>query len=402
LSQLSATAFKDRAIDLPAIRRLLGANLVLAGSVRRSANKLKVDAQLIQAADGTVTWGHTFDGELKDVFHVQEQIALGIVNKLRLSLGRGQRRYNTDLATYDLYLKARSLLGMKDSDNARAAATLFEQVIARDPNYAPAHAGLAEAYAFWSVTYDGIPPDQAFTAMRSAALTAIELDPLLAEAHAAMGLVHARGYEWQKSAASFERAMALNPSLTQSHTNYALSTLMPLGRFDEALQILDTAHRYDPLSLDVQRITAMVYLFTGRYAEAISGFETILRVDPQFLYARKDLPRALTFGGRVSEALALYEQDPKLRIGAHYQAFTLVLSGNRAAAERLLDAHKGFPIRELGIYIALGDMDRAFDALERMLVRDPQRIALHLMAPEMAAVRAHPRYASIRRRLKLP
>jgi tetratricopeptide (TPR) repeat protein len=130
--------------------------------------------------------------------------------------------------------------------------------------------------------------------------------------------------------------------------------------------------------------------------------ETILRVDPQFAYARKDLPRALTFGGRISEALALYEQDPKLRPAPHYQAFTLVLSGNRAAAERLLDAHKGFPIRELGIYIALGDMDHAFEALERALVTDPHRIALHLMGPEMAAVRADPRYASIRRRLKLP
>ena len=399
LSQLSSFSFKDRALDLPEIRRVLGANLVLAVTVRRSGDRLKVDPQLIQTADGAVIWADGFDGDQKDVFAIQEKIALAIVNKLRLTLRRGQRRYNTDPATYELYLKARSLVGLKDPHNARAAAALFEKVIDRDPNYAPAYAGLADAYAYWSVTYQGIPVDTAFPVVRSNSDRAIELDPMLAEAHAARALVHSFDYDWQKSEESFERAISLNPSLTQSYTNFVLWTLLPLGRFDEAFQLLETARRNDPLSLDVQRIAAMVHLYAGRFAEAIRAFEAVLRIDPEFPYTRKDLARALMFGGRVGEALAVYESDSG---PPHYQAFAYVMVGNRGAAERLADAHKGFPVRELGIYAALGDLDRAFDALERALVSDPQRIALFLMGPEMTAVRADARYQSIKRRLKLP
>jgi serine/threonine-protein kinase len=404
LSPLSSFPLKDRGGDLNEIRRVLGANLVLSVSVRRSGDRLKVDPQLIQAADGAVIWADSLAGELKDIFAIQQRIALAIVNELRLTLGRGQRRYDTDPRTYELYLKARAYVGLKDPDNAKAAAELFEQVIARDANYAPAHAGLADAYAFWSVTYQGPPTDntfgeRAFAVMRTASARALELDPLLAEAHSALGLVLAREYEWNKAAASFERAIELNPSLTQSYTNYALGVLMPLGKFDESLRVLETARGYDPLSLDVQRITAMVHLFAGRYAEAISAFEAVLKVDPDSPYAVKDYLRALTFGGRVSDALAAYKRDAR---APHYQAFAYVLSGDRPAAERLLKASAGFPLHELGIHAALGNMDDAFESLERALISDAQRIALFMRSPEMAAVRADPRYDAIRRRLKLP
>jgi serine/threonine-protein kinase len=406
LSSLSSFPLKQREADLAEIRRVLGANLVLSVNVRRSGDRLKVDPQLIQAADGAVIWANSFDGELKDIFDIQQKIALAIVNELRLTLGRGQRRYDTDPATYELYLKARAYVALKDPANARAAAELFEQVISRDANYAPAYAGLADAYAFWSVMYQGPPSEQkarldkAFAVMRSAAARALDLDPLLSEAHAALALVRARENEWDKARASFERAIELNPSLTQSYTNFALSALMPLGKFDEALRVLETARGYDPLSLDVQRITALVQLFAGRYADAISGFETVLKEDPENPYAIKDYPRALTFGGRVSDALTVYERDPKAV--PHYQAFAYVMSGNRPGAERLLADHEGFALRELGIHTALGNMDRAFEALERALVSDTQRIALFLRSPEMAAIRADPRYDGIRRRLKLP
>ena len=106
-------------------------------------------------------------------------------------------------------------------------------------------------------------------------------------------------YDWTKSEESFERAISLNPSLTQSYTNFVMCTLLPLGRFDEALRVLETARRNDPLSLDVQRLAAMVHLFAGRFAEAISAFEAVLRIDPEFPFAKKDLARALMFGGRV-------------------------------------------------------------------------------------------------------
>ena len=176
-----------------------------------------------------------------------------------MSLGRGQRRYNTDLATYDLYLKARSLVGFKDPDNAGAAAALFEQVIDRDPNYAPAYAGLADANAFASRTYLAIPIDKAYPTMRSTRTgpsSSIRCWPRPTRQGPSCNRAMTNG---QKSEESFERAISLNPSLTQSYTNFVLCTLLPLGRFDEAFQVLETARRNDPLSLDVQRLAAMVH-----------------------------------------------------------------------------------------------------------------------------------------------
>jgi tetratricopeptide (TPR) repeat protein len=156
--------------------------------------------------------------ELKDVFAIQDEISRAIVSKLRLTLGRGQRRYNTNIEVYELYLKARELADQRSTFPARQAVKLFEQAIARDPSFAPAYAGLADAYAAASEEIAGpfkptaIPPDTALAPIGPAAETALQLDPMLAEAHAAMGLLYSRRLDWQQAEESFRRAIELNPS----------------------------------------------------------------------------------------------------------------------------------------------------------------------------------------------
>jgi TolB-like protein/Tfp pilus assembly protein PilF len=403
-SRTSSFAFKDKPRNVREVGRQLGANLVVEGSVLRAGNKLRVNAQLVQVAGDVPLWAERFDRELKDVFAIQDEISRAIVNKLRLTLGRGQRRYDTNVEAYDLYLKGLTLLDRQDHRQASAkSAELFQQVIDADPSFAPAYAGLSAAYASMShnVLFHGISSAQAHPIMRSAALKALQLDPLLAEAHAAMGYVYSREFDWQQADESFRRAIDLNPSLTQSYTLYARTTLWPLGKLAEAERLLQQAMGADPLSLNLQRETALVQIHVGRYGEAIDTLQRIRAVDPDFPWINWLLGRALTLAGRPAEALAVIEASPMAR-GSEWEAPAYVMAGRRDEAERLAARHQNYPHRLAIIYAALGDKDRSFEALDGLARLEPHRVVDLLSYPELAGLRSDPRFAALRRRFKMP
>jgi TolB-like protein/tRNA A-37 threonylcarbamoyl transferase component Bud32 len=412
-SRTSSFAFKGKPRNLRDVGEQLGVNLVVEGSIMRSGSKLRINAQLVQVAGDVPLWAERFNRELKDIFTIQEEISRAIVNKLRLRLGRGQRRYDSNLEAYELYLKGRAVVARRGTSNSQEAAALFEQVIERDPAFAPAYAGLADAYAFMSMDIEGRPnrpggpapapisSETALSRMRPAAVQAIELDPLLAEAHAAMGLLRSRERDWENAQRSFQRAMELNPSLTRTYTNYATSTLIPLGKLDEAARLLEEALRADPLSLDVRRELAMVQIMAGRYDEAIANLERVRTVDPNFPFGDLFLARALTFAGRLTEALPIWELKREEPGSQHWMAYAYVMAGRRAEVERFAATHD-HPYRLAMIYAALGDSDRALLALDRAADILPQRVALLLMYPEMAPLRGDPRFAAVRRKLGLP
>jgi serine/threonine-protein kinase len=401
-SRTSSFYFKGRPRNLRDVAEQLDASLVLEGSVLRAGQQLRINVQLVQVAGDVTVWSERFDRELRDVFAIQDEISRAIVNKLRLSLGRGQRRYDTDLATYDLYLRARALADRRGAASTRLAADLLDQVIERDPTFAPAYAGMAFAYAHMAWGYDGIDFEAAHAVTRPAAVKALQLDPLLAEAHAAMGIVHARERDWATAEQSFQRAIELDPSLTQAYTNYAFTTLRPLDKREQAEEILRAAQRIDPLSLDVQREIGNMQVDFGRYGEAVATFRRILALDPEFPFVRPvHLPRALMWAGQVEEAIRLME-DPRAAGSPAYLAHAYILAGRRADAERLAAANKGFPYREVMIHAALGNLDRAFAALDEVSAHEPHRVGLLLVRPETVALRADARLTEFRRKFGLP
>ena len=261
--------------------------------------------------------------------------------------------------------------------------------------------GSSDAYAFMSMEIKGIPSATALSRMRPAAVKALDLDPLLAEAHAAMGLLHSRERDWENAQKSFQRAIDLNPSLTRTYTNYVTSTLIPLGRVDEAARLLEEALRADPLSLDVRRELAMVKIIAGRYEEAIVNLQRVRAVDPDFPFAELFLARALTFGGRLPEALRLWDGWQAEPRPEFWMAHAYVMAGRRAEVETIAAAND-HPLRLAIIYAALGDDDRALLALDRAADILPQRVGLLMMYPEMASLRGDARFAAIRRKLGLP
>ena len=199
----------------------LGANLIVEGSVLRAGRRLRIDAQLVQVASGAPMWAEQFDRELEDIFRIQDEISGAIINKLRLTLGRDVRRQDTNADTYDWYLRGRALVDRSGVPSAQMAAELFERAIARDPEFAPAHAGLAIAYAFLTFPYRGIPYDVASPIMRRAAVKALQLDPQLGEAHAAMGLLYAFERDWINAEKEFQESIRLDPSRTHTFTSYS-------------------------------------------------------------------------------------------------------------------------------------------------------------------------------------
>jgi adenylate cyclase len=396
LSSTSSFTSKDQPRNLRNIGERLGVNLIIEGSVLRAGRRLRIDAQLVQVASGAPVWAEQFDRELEDIFRIQDEISEAIVNKLRLTLGRDVRRQNTNADTYDWYLRGRALVDRSGVPNAQKAAELFEHAIASDPGFAPAHAGLATAYAFLTFPYRGIPYDAAFPIMRPAAVKALQLDPQLGEAHTAMGLVYALERDWVNAEQEFQQSIRLDPSRTQTFTSYSATTLMPLQKYDEALGLLNTALRHDPLSLDVQRAIGEVQLASGRYAEAVETLQRVREVDPDFAFVQTFLGRALILAGRVDEALPLRGQ------GAIWPIHAYVRLGKRAEAEKLAAEHGRYSYRMVIIATAMGDTPRAIEALERTMLSEPHRVPRLLVDPELAALRDHPRVVALRRELNLP
>jgi TolB-like protein len=396
-SRTSSLAFKERPRHLRQIAEQLGATLLVDGTLQRERNRLRIDVRLVQVEGNVLLWTDRYDRELTAVFSIQHEIARGIINSLGLPSGRGEPRKGADLDAYELYWQAQALVDRRGIPNAVKAADLFQRAIAKEPGFARAYAGLANAYAFMSYPYRGVPFETAYPIMRSAALKAMQLDPLLAEAQAAMGWLYSYEHDWVNAERAFQRSIALNPSLTQVYTSYSISTLQPLEKYDEALRLLQVASERDPLSLDVWREIGEVKLFSGQYAQAVETFERVTHVDPDFPFARSYLARALILSGKVNEALRLLEPGmPFLGLGQAY-----VLTGRRREADRLATEWAGYPYRLAVIAAALGDTARAIEAVKRAAISEPHRIGRLLIEPEMAPLRREQHVVAIRKEFNL-
>jgi TolB-like protein len=399
-SSTSSFAFKNKPRDLVAIASQLGVDHVVEGSVTRSNGALHIDAQLTRVDGHTTLWAGRFERDVEDLATVLDEISLAIVNELRVTLGHAQRRYNLDPDLYYKFLQARAFHGRRGPDNSARAAELFQEIVVRAPEYAPAWAGLATALAQLSrpsTSEELIPPDPR---LGPAALKALQLDPLLAESHAALGNLYARDRDWVNARMSFLKALALNPSLTETHNDFVLGVLMPLGDTAEALRQLDAARIADPLSLDVRRTQAHVFVEAGRHEDAIENCRWIRQHDPAFPFVDVWLGRALYLSGRFDEAREALERAGPQFWG--YFGYLLAVSGRRDEAQALAAKYPDAPSRTMLIYAGLGDKERAYEGLLRTAEINWWRAATWLHRPELALLRGDPRMPALKKMLRLP
>jgi TolB-like protein len=399
VSQESSFYFRDRADRIDAGKQL-HADFVLEATVQRVANRIRINPRLVRVSDQVVVWSdQPYDRTIDDIFAIQDDISLQIVNKLRLTLGQGQRRYQTNIPAYDLYLRALAVVARRGNDNAQEAIKLFEQVIKMDDAFAPAHAGLAEAYGAWSWQMTGLPPEAGLAVMRPAAERALYLDPLLPEAYAAMGLVYSRELDWVNARKSFEHAMRLRPYLSQIPARYSATTLLALGEARKAERLLAAAAARDPLSLEVRRELGIAQYYGGHYEQAVASLQHVGDSDPRYGVALM-LARALTKAGRPDEAIRVWESNRGN--WERWVAPAYVMAGRWDDVERLKEAHKSEePHRQLLIYAAIGDKERAFAVLGAAIDSIPHRMPFILASPDMDLLRGDPRLKHFRARLNL-
>jgi serine/threonine-protein kinase len=370
-------------------------DVVIEGELFASEDRVRVNPRMTSPTGAVAPWtGGPFESRNNAVLDIQSELAIGIVNSLRLKLGGGQRHYEIAPVPYQKFLRAR---GLAEKRRHEEALRLFDEVILEVPSYAPAWAGLASVLGSIARLDPGSVDLQR---MRPAADEAYRLDPLLAETSAARGMVQAHDLEWATSEESFKEALSRNRSLTWIHTDAVMHLLYPLGRFDEALELLEVAREADPKSHDVLRTLAAIQVEAGLYQEAVLNAHLVLDRDPTYRFVALRLGRALAMLGRYDEALHTFQEEP--RGGLQYVGYVYAVTGRRNEAEAIARNVANGPAdwaaaTELMVYGGLGDKDRAFDALNRLVEINSWRAATWMLRPELKILRDDPRFDEIRR-----
>ena len=415
IARSSTMTFKKSNKDVTRIGSELGAAYILEGSVRREADRLRITAQLIQVSDQTYLWAETYDRRIQDALAIQSEVTERIAQSLAGKLLPGQpsapaQVFLPNPDAHDAYFRGCYLKNKLTREDLQKGIGYFEQAVAKDPNYAPAYAGLAETWRYLEFFGGARPPDLRSRA-KEAALNAVRLDETLAEAHAALASVKF-WYDWDWSGAEqeFKRALTLNPSLAGAHHDYGWY-LIARERLDEGLAEVKRAQELDPLSPQANIDVGWACIRVRRYDEAIRQSRRTMELEPNFVQAWGCLLQAYQYKGMLAEALAegrrimtragagqeelaaLHQDDAALGMRSVEQ---WMLNHTKKVAERRYVSAYDWATR----YATLGDNERALDWLEKAYTnRDPMMVVLNT-DPACDHLRSEPRFVDLLRRIQ--
>src|ERR1700746_1867751 len=344
ISRTSTQHYKSAPENLAEIGKQLGVGHILEGSVQKSGDAVRVNVQLINALTDAHLWGDVYERKLTDIFAVESDIAKTIADTLQAKLTGAEKQLiaaqpTTDLTAYELYLKGRSLWSKRGGENLRQAIGFYEQAIARDPKYALAYTGVAEAYLILPV-YTATAPQEAYSKAKAAALKALQLDDKLAEAHASFGrILSGYDYDFERAIAEFERAIQLNPNYATSYHWISNGPLTARGEFDRALAEGKRAVELDPLSMIDNADLGQIYFYARRYDEAIAQVGKAIEIDPHSYLAHFYLGQIYQLQGHLTEATAEYQKAVELDDDPQALAFlgqAYARAGKRDEAQKIL------------------------------------------------------------------
>ena len=394
----------------------LRVDVVLDGSVQRDGKMVRASVQLLRVNDGTPLWADRFDDYFTNIFQVQDSISEKVADALSMKLTEGEhrqmvKRQTENMEAYQLYLRAKYVSYKRSSDAMPdAAIDLYQQVIAKDPDYALAYAGLSTALLELATMEGDL---DAIGQARTAALKAVGLDDSLAEAHLAAGGVLFRGdWDWTAARREFDRALAIDPHSSMAHWSRSI-LLMALGQAEQSLSEMQTAQRLDPSSQSVQDDLAWVLYCNRRWLEAIQASKAAVAMAPDSFAAHHQLGKAYLEAGEYEKAKAEFETT--LRMHAYKRGLAdigqvLAVMGNVAGARAILanldEADRTGHTYESAymhavLYASLRDKDAAFRTLDNACDQKLSRAIWVKVDPDLDPLRQDPRFDALLRRIRL-
>ncbi|PYV94251.1 MAG: hypothetical protein DMG89_25950 [Acidobacteria bacterium] len=407
ISRTSVMRYKGTHKPLPEIARELNVDAIVEGSVQRFGDRARITANLLHARTDRHLWAESYERDLSDMLALQSQVAREIAREIRINLTPQERARlagapPTDPAAYQLCLNGRHHLETWTEPGIRVAVDYFKQAIQKNPSFALAYAGLAEA---------AVRAGKKVEEARPAALRALQMDDELSEAHAMMGLVRFRyDWDWEGAESEFRRAIELNPNSTVSH-HYHAHNLLVMGRTEEALVEDKLWIELDPFSPAPYEHLGWDYVGLRRSDEAIRTLLKALQLDPNFHEAIYSLGLAYLQKGMLGEAIAqlgraidLSQHDPRDLAGLGH---AYALSGRRDEAWKILkEVKKSSNPRDVlwvaEVYAALGDKDQAFEWLEKAYRDRNFTFEFLKYEPYWESLRSDPQFKDLLHRIGLP
>jgi TolB-like protein/Tfp pilus assembly protein PilF/predicted Ser/Thr protein kinase len=415
-ARTSAFSFRGKDLKIAEIARELGVAHVLEGSVRKAGNRIRVTAQLIKAADGFHAWSERYDRELTDVFAIQDEISAAIVGQLKVNLTGGGltlvKRATTNPAAYEAFLEGRYHWYRLTPASTAKAREYFERAVTIDPDYAPAHVGLADCF-FLIASMGGAEPRSILPKVAAEGRRALELDETSAEAHSSLAIFHLLyEYDWSASEYHFRRALELAPASSHVRFPYAFWYLRGRGRLEEAAAEMDRILEQDPLAPSNHYGKASVLMCQRRYQAAVECARRALEIEPNYMLGLIQLASALAYDGRYDEALGAAERLVQfygswpVTLAALGEAYAM--AGRIEDARRILNEVKGFAQRAyvsanalVALHARLGDNDEAIEWIQKSIdQRDPFILFLK-MYPACDGLHSDPRYPALLRQMNL-
>lgn len=348
IARTSAFSFKGQQIDIREIGRILDVETVLEGSIRKDGNRLRITAQLIKTADGSHIWSERYDCAMKDVFAIQDEISLAILNNLKVKLlGETKamitKRHSENLEAYNLYLRGTYCWQMMTIEGYKKASDYFEQALRKDPDYALAYVGFATV-KIASTAYGDVPPNEAFPKAIEYVNNALKIDNTLDGAYSALGVINTFYYwNWKEAEQNFKHALQINPNSSLIHIYYSF-LLTCTGRHKEAISEAKRAQELDPLSYFINTFTGVAFAFAGQFNRAIKEYQMTLTINPDYFFAHNQLGIAYFGKSMLKEGVAELEKAVDLSDGNPLVATILVLGyylvRKKDQAEKLFDSLK--------------------------------------------------------------
>jgi len=400
---------------LPEIAKALQVDAVIEGSVERAGDRVRITAQLIQAANDKHLWAESYDRDLREVLALQDQVARQIAAEVRVTLTpQEQERLSsggpTNPEAYQLYLLGRYHWNKGTQQELTKSMEYYQQALAKDPNYAFAYAGLADSYSSLSDWY--LPPRQVMPQAKAAAVKALELDQSLAAAHNALCLINTNyDWDWQGAEKECQRAIQLDVNSADAHDNYA-NYLSDLGRWEKMGLEIHRAEELDPLSFKIYGDAAQYYWLARQYGRAVEQAQKAIELEPDYFLAHTNMGLSYVQMGRLSEAVAETQKGAQLSdspMARVIMGYAFAVAGRRSEARKIaeeLAAKRGqnylCPFEIGTIHLSLGEQDEAFRWLERAYDERSYCTAGLKFDPRLDPIRSDPRYQDLVRRVGFP